>query len=88
MQSPILVVTIQYAFSFLLPLRYASLFFCLAIDDQENELLALEILHRYVELLDKYFGNVLHRNTHYFGNALCCVVFLQFHWNSLMFTFL
>uniref|UniRef100_A0A8C5BTC9 AP complex subunit sigma n=1 Tax=Gadus morhua TaxID=8049 RepID=A0A8C5BTC9_GADMO len=37
---------------------YASLFFCLAIDDQENELLALEILHRYVELLDKYFGNV------------------------------
>ncbi|KAG7272273.1 hypothetical protein CRUP_008523, partial [Coryphaenoides rupestris] len=38
---------------------YASLFFCLAIDDEENELLALEILHRYVELLDKYFGNVL-----------------------------
>lgn len=39
--------------------RYASLYFCLAIEDKENELLALEIIHRYVELLDKYFGNVL-----------------------------
>ncbi|XP_029931034.1 AP-1 complex subunit sigma-3b isoform X1 [Myripristis murdjan] len=38
--------------------RYASLYFCLALEDQDNELLALEILHRYVELLDKYFGNV------------------------------
>ena len=24
----------------------------------DNELVALEIIHRYVELLDKYFGNV------------------------------
>ncbi|XP_070774754.1 AP-1 complex subunit sigma-3b isoform X1 [Enoplosus armatus] len=38
--------------------RYASLYFCLAIENQENELLALEVIHRYVELLDKYFGNV------------------------------
>ncbi|CAN9502688.1 unnamed protein product [Ophioblennius macclurei] len=38
--------------------RYASLYFCLAIEGQDNELLALEIIHRYVELLDKYFGNV------------------------------
>ncbi|KAF0047006.1 hypothetical protein F2P81_000639 [Scophthalmus maximus] len=41
--------------------RYASLYFCLAVDNQENELLALEVIHRYVELLDKYFGNVFHR---------------------------
>ncbi|KAG7229277.1 hypothetical protein INR49_012935 [Caranx melampygus] len=40
--------------------RYASLYFCLAVESQENELLALEIIHRYVELLDKYFGNVFH----------------------------
>ncbi|XP_050926017.1 AP-1 complex subunit sigma-3 isoform X2 [Lates calcarifer] len=40
--------------------RYASLYFCLAIESQENELLALEVIHRYVELLDKYFGNVFH----------------------------
>lgn len=38
--------------------RYASLYFCLAVENQENELLALEVIHRYVELLDKYFGNV------------------------------
>uniref|UniRef100_A0A8C6I8Z4 AP complex mu/sigma subunit domain-containing protein n=1 Tax=Mus spicilegus TaxID=10103 RepID=A0A8C6I8Z4_MUSSI len=38
--------------------RYASLYFCCAIENQDNELLTLEIVHRYVELLDKYFGNV------------------------------
>ncbi|CAJ0958780.1 unnamed protein product [Ranitomeya imitator] len=36
---------------------YASLYFCCAIEDQDNELLTLEIVHRLVELLDKYFGN-------------------------------
>ena len=51
------VITVFLHFFFL---RYASLYFCLAIEDQENELLALEVIHRYVELLDKYFGNVLH----------------------------
>uniref|UniRef100_A0A671M683 AP complex subunit sigma n=1 Tax=Sinocyclocheilus anshuiensis TaxID=1608454 RepID=A0A671M683_9TELE len=38
--------------------RYASLYFCCALENKDNELLALEILHRYVELLDKYFGSV------------------------------
>ncbi|XP_022248184.1 AP-1 complex subunit sigma-2-like isoform X1 [Limulus polyphemus] len=38
--------------------RYASLYFCCAIDQDDNELLTLEIIHRYVELLDKYFGSV------------------------------
>lgn len=38
--------------------RYASLYFCTGLEDQDNELLTLEVLHRYVELLDKYFGNV------------------------------
>jgi len=38
--------------------RYASLYFCCAIEDCENELITLEIIHRYVELLDKYFGSV------------------------------
>ena len=55
--------------------RYASLYFCAAIDVRsniirkifyhfthnqitDNELLTLEIIHRYVELLDKYFGSV------------------------------
>ncbi|MEQ2158289.1 hypothetical protein GOODEAATRI_010673 [Goodea atripinnis] len=37
--------------------RYASLYFCCAVEDQDNELITLEIIHRYVELLDKYFGS-------------------------------
>ncbi|XP_039611967.1 AP-1 complex subunit sigma-3a isoform X1 [Polypterus senegalus] len=38
--------------------RYASLYFCCAMEGQDNELLTLELMHRYVELLDNYFGNV------------------------------
>ena len=38
--------------------RYASLFFCCAIEDTDNELLTLEVIHRFVEILDKYFGSV------------------------------
>lgn len=38
--------------------RYASLYFICGIDSSDNELLTLEIIHRYVECLDKYFGNV------------------------------
>ena len=30
----------------------------IAIDNDDNELIALEIIHRFVETLDKYFGNV------------------------------
>ncbi|PKU27570.1 hypothetical protein llap_22126 [Limosa lapponica baueri] len=39
--------------------RYASLYFCCAIEGQDNELITLELIHRYVELLDKYFGSGL-----------------------------
>eukprot|EP00043_Microstomoeca_roanoka_P003519 m.44285 g.44285 ORF g.44285 m.44285 type:complete len:159 (-) comp12100_c0_seq2:572-1048(-) len=38
--------------------RYASLYFAFAISNTDNELMALEAIHRYVELLDKYFGSV------------------------------
>ncbi|XP_070801534.1 AP-1 complex subunit sigma-3 isoform X1 [Pituophis catenifer annectens] len=38
--------------------RYASLYFCCAVEEEDNELLTLEVVHRYVELLDRYFGNV------------------------------
>jgi len=40
--------------------RYASLYFCCAIEEQDNELITLEVIHRFVELLDKYFGSVGH----------------------------
>ncbi|GAA5986525.1 hypothetical protein JCM11641_005228 [Rhodosporidiobolus odoratus] len=38
--------------------RYASLFFVCGIGQQDNELITLEVIHRYVEVLDRYFGNV------------------------------
>lgn len=38
--------------------RYASLFFVAGITQGDNELATLEIIHRYVEVLDRYFGNV------------------------------
>lgn len=38
--------------------RYASLYFIAGTDIDDNELLVLEIIHRYVELLDKWFLNV------------------------------
>ena len=38
--------------------RYASLFFVAGIAQGDNELVTLEIIHRYVEVLDRYFGNV------------------------------
>lgn len=34
------------------------MYFCCAIEQNDNELLTLEVIHRYVELLDKYFGSV------------------------------
>eukprot|EP01112_Ceratiomyxa_fruticulosa_P007261 TRINITY_DN1877_c0_g1_i1.p1 TRINITY_DN1877_c0_g1~~TRINITY_DN1877_c0_g1_i1.p1 ORF type:complete len:200 (+),score=45.18 TRINITY_DN1877_c0_g1_i1:52-651(+) len=38
--------------------RYASLYFVVAVDRDDNELITLEIIHHFVEILDRYFGNV------------------------------
>jgi AP-1 complex subunit sigma 1/2 len=38
--------------------RYASLFFIAGCASSDNELITLEIVHRYVEQMDKYYGNV------------------------------
>mmetsp|Transcript_13785 Transcript_13785/g.41622 ORF Transcript_13785/g.41622 Transcript_13785/m.41622 type:complete len:170 (-) Transcript_13785:391-900(-) len=38
--------------------RYASLYFVCGIDGGDNELITLEIIHHFVEVLDRYFGNV------------------------------
>ncbi|KAJ3669532.1 hypothetical protein LUZ60_011482 [Juncus effusus] len=38
--------------------RYASLYFCMCIDEEDNELEALEIIHHFVEILDRYFSSV------------------------------
>ncbi|KAL9316857.1 hypothetical protein ACSQ67_017858 [Phaseolus vulgaris] len=38
--------------------RYASLYFCMCMDEEDNELEVLEIIHHFVEILDRYFGSV------------------------------
>ena len=38
--------------------RYASLYFIAGCASTDNELITLEIVHRYVEQMDKYYGNV------------------------------
>eukprot|EP01024_Parvocaulis_polyphysoides_P025961 TRINITY_DN2364_c0_g2_i1.p2 TRINITY_DN2364_c0_g2~~TRINITY_DN2364_c0_g2_i1.p2 ORF type:complete len:157 (+),score=18.79 TRINITY_DN2364_c0_g2_i1:36-473(+) len=38
--------------------RYASLFFMVGVDEDENELGMLEFIHCLVETLDRFFGNV------------------------------
>ncbi|XP_050206879.1 AP-1 complex subunit sigma-1-like isoform X1 [Mercurialis annua] len=38
--------------------RYAGLYFCMCIDHKDNELEVLDIIHHYVEILDRYFGSV------------------------------
>jgi AP-1 complex subunit sigma 1/2 len=38
--------------------RYASLYFIVCVGPNDNELITLEIIHHFVEVLDRYFGNV------------------------------
>ena len=38
--------------------RYASLFFLVGVDDEENEMAVLEFVHALVEALDRHFGAV------------------------------
>ncbi|KAG5420610.1 hypothetical protein I9W82_002491 [Candida metapsilosis] len=38
--------------------RYASLFFVIGVDNDDNELIGLEVIHRFVEQMDKMYGNV------------------------------
>ena len=38
--------------------RYASLYFITIVDKDQNELIVLELMQSFVEILDKYFGNV------------------------------
>ncbi|PKI49093.1 hypothetical protein CRG98_030545 [Punica granatum] len=39
--------------------RYASLFFLVGVDTDENELAILEFIHLLVETMDRYFDNVV-----------------------------
>ena len=56
--------------------RYASLYFTFVVDSDDNELIALEIIHRYVTILglfwffvvQKYGGNFFKKNRFFFIN--------------------
>ncbi|TAQ88066.1 hypothetical protein B7494_g3595 [Chlorociboria aeruginascens] len=49
---------LEYKDSKIVYRRYASLFFIAGCAPTDNELITLEIVHRYVEQMDKYYGNV------------------------------
>jgi Clathrin adaptor complex small chain len=51
--------------------RYAGLFFTLGVDVNDNELLALETVHLFVELLDSYFSNVCELDIVFNFNKVC-----------------
>ena len=38
--------------------RFASLYFITIVDKDQNELIILELMQSFVEILDKHFGNV------------------------------
>ena len=38
--------------------RYASLYFAAGVEKEDNELIVLDVIHHFVEILDRYFGNV------------------------------
>lgn len=50
--------------------RYAGLYFIFGVDVNENELLLMETIHLFVELLDQYFSNV-------------CELDIVFHFNKV-----
>jgi AP-1 complex subunit sigma 1/2 len=49
---------LEYRDMIIVTKRYASLYFVAGIDKEENELLILDVIHQFVELLDKNFKNV------------------------------
>ena len=49
---------IEFSTYKLITRRYAGLFFTVAVDINDNELLTLETIHFLVETLDNYFKNV------------------------------
>ena len=50
--------------------RYASLYFIAAVDAEDNELLALQTIHFYVEVLDRYAPSLTHSLPHSLTRSL------------------
>ncbi len=56
--SPPPPTPLQYRTYKIIYRRYAGLFFSLCVDVSDNELSYVEAIHCFVEMLDRYFGNV------------------------------
>lgn len=61
--------------------RYAGLFFTIAVDINDNELVYLETIHLFVELLDKYFSNVCELDIVFNFNKVRMRMELSRRWN-------
>jgi AP-1 complex subunit sigma 1/2 len=46
--------------------RYASLYFICAVDPSDNELIMLEIIHEFVEVLDRWDNSIMRANMYKF----------------------
>ena len=57
-----MTLVFQYRNFKLIYRRYAGLFFVFGVDVTDNELLLMETVHLFVELLDEYFSNVCEVN--------------------------
>ena len=55
-RKPLLLRSYRCKFTEIIQVQSEDIFF----QSTDNELITLEIIHRYVELLDKYFGSVSH----------------------------
>ena len=54
----IYIISSQYRSFKLIYRRYAGLYFVFGVDTTDNELLLMETIHLFVELLDEYFSDV------------------------------
>ncbi|GAB4817401.1 hypothetical protein N2152v2_004447 [Parachlorella kessleri] len=54
--------------------RYAGLYFIFCIDVTDNELLYLESIHLFVEILDEYFGNVCELDLVFGFHKVYCIL--------------
>ncbi|KAK7828288.1 ap-1 complex subunit sigma-2 [Quercus suber] len=59
--------------------RYAGLYFSMCIDQDDNELETLDIIHHYVEMLDRYFLNVCELDLIYNFHKVSLFVILAYY---------
>ncbi|KAG7880421.1 hypothetical protein KL905_002395 [Ogataea polymorpha] len=58
LRKPKMCNVLEHKDSKLVYRRYASLFFIACIENDDNELITLDLIQRYVEIMDKAYGSV------------------------------